>query len=584
VQQVSVDLHLDIVSGICDRLGKMGKTVLQRATALAGVDSAALAPARRFSTHLDSFSDRVVGNSQNGAGYFFRGAFMDYLRFAKGKLKEFRKRDAAERAAWPPEWKAAWSEEAKSIEAEDGQSREQAERIAQDWATLGALLGSSPDSWSRKSTILLLPSSRKSDPDEGEFNRLPGIEEPAAPESQQEEGEVRDFENDEAEWDQAAMERLLGSEESFAPESQQEGAEPEAFEGSEAERDDPRMPAGVPQGDSREEAPGEGSVGEAGSSEGPGAGENSPQESASIDSDVNLAMRGRKGPVRGKFRPAYKCFGGKYNIAGWITSFVLPCNYDRYIEPFAGGLSVLMTLPPAAEELAIDRDPEVINLYGVLTRRTDEFIAAINPIPYDQQTFEQYRATEPRDELGRAVRFLVVHRFSRDGLGRDYSESDRLRGKRHTEGPIMGDAAAWRSIKVELPSIAERLRNVTFYDPADLPNPGVALLAHEGRSVEGRRVLVYADPTYLLRTRTAKHTYKYNLTDDDHVELLSTALDLAATGTKFFISGYQSEMYRDLLESAGWLRHEYELANHAGQTRTKQRRVECLWESPNEES
>jgi hypothetical protein len=165
-------------------------------------------------------------------------------------------------------------------------------------------------------------------------------------------------------------------------------------------------------------------------------------------------------------------------------------------------------------------------------------------------------------------------------MGRDFSESYRTRGERHPDGPIMGDAASWRSFKGELPRIADRLRDVTFYDPADLPNPGVALLAHEGASIDGRKVCAYCDPPYLLSTRTAANTYKFNLTDDGHVELLTTALELAATGTKFFISGYRSEMYRDYLESAGWVRHEFEIANHSSQARTKQRRIECLWESP----
>jgi site-specific DNA-adenine methylase len=289
-----------------------------------------------------------------------------------------------------------------------------------------------------------------------------------------------------------------------------------------------------------------------------------------------------KGPIQGKLRPAFKCFGGKYPIASWIASFILPFKYDRYIEPFAGGLSVLLTLPPATEEFVIDRDPEVLNLYGILTRRTDDLITAIEPIPYDFETFDRYRASDPQDELERAIRFLVVNHFSSNGLGRHYAKASRLRGKRHPDGPIMNDASAWRSIKEELREIADRLRNVVFYDPANLPNPGVALLIYEGRSAPDRKVLSYADPTYLLRTRTAKNAYKYNLTDDDHVELLTTALDLVTTGTKFFISGYRSEMYRDLLESAGWVRHEREVPNHAGHGKTKQRRLECLWESPSD--
>lgn len=78
--------------------------------------------------------------------------------------------------------------------------------------------------------------------------------------------------------------------------------------------------------------------------------------------------------------------------------------------------------------------------------------------------------------------------------------------------------------------------------------------------------VVYCDPPYLHSTRTSRHRYKHELTDDQHTQLLTL---LQALPCRVLLSGYPSQLYSDLLK--GWRCESY-------RTRTRGRTLtECLW-------
>jgi DNA adenine methylase len=87
--------------------------------------------------------------------------------------------------------------------------------------------------------------------------------------------------------------------------------------------------------------------------------------------------------------------------------------------------------------------------------------------------------------------------------------------------------------------------------------------------------LTYCDPPYLHATRTHRKAYNREMSDKDHERLLAALLGCKG---RVFISGYDSPLYRRML--VGWKLHTFSMANHAGQGKTKQRRIECLWENP----
>lgn len=79
-------------------------------------------------------------------------------------------------------------------------------------------------------------------------------------------------------------------------------------------------------------------------------------------------------------------------------------------------------------------------------------------------------------------------------------------------------------------------------------------------------VLIYADPPYLLRTRTSRARYNHDYTDDDHTALLEVLLAIDA---HVIISGYPSELYDDMLQ--GWGTMEFQAMTRGGV------RTEKIW-------
>jgi hypothetical protein len=135
---------------------------------------------------------------------------MDYLSFAKDMLDHFRKRDADERAKWPPEWQAAWTETARRIESVQGVSREEAEKVAHIWGVLGTVFGGTPNSSpleirslqdelaASQEHKLSEAASQGFNPSEAEMNQIMGIEDPAPPAPEQARAEPQVFEDPEA--------------------------------------------------------------------------------------------------------------------------------------------------------------------------------------------------------------------------------------------------------------------------------------------------------------------------------------------------------------------------------------------------
>lgn len=218
-------------------------------------------------------------------------------------------------------------------------------------------------------------------------------------------------------------------------------------------------------------------------------------------------------PTARKLRPALKTHGGKSYLARRIVELFPP--HRVYVEPFAGGLSVLLNKPRSAREVAGDLDAELMDFYRVLTKSTAELIDALGPLPYDRDTWMAIRASRPDDELGRAVRTLVVNRWSRGGLGGDFAWSGRLRGGRP------GDLNGWETIQAELPRIAERLRGVELHRGDAVP----LIREHDAPGT-----LFYCDPPYLHATRTARSAYRHELTEADHRRQLGVLCECRGPG------------------------------------------------------
>ncbi len=283
-----------------------------------------------------------------------------------------------------------------------------------------------------------------------------------------------------------------------------------------------------------------------------------------------------------KYRPIVKRHGGKSYLARRIIG-LLP-DHDLYVEPYYGGGSVHLNKPRSRLEVINDLDDDLMNVYRRVAEDPEGFADSL-PLPEPEEI--AYRSLFRRslsslaelrfcadvygmalarpDEM--AVLYLICHRLSRGGMGKDLAWADRRRGKRHAEGATWDLVSSWRSFREMLPALGQRLQGVEMYN-----QPALTLLSALDLSRHGRSALVYLDPPYYPETRTAKKVYEHEMSKEDHWALLDWC---NGAPCHVAISGYANIPYDTALSE--WRRVEFDMPNHSGQGRTKQRRVECLW-------
>ena len=260
-----------------------------------------------------------------------------------------------------------------------------------------------------------------------------------------------------------------------------------------------------------------------------------------------------------------KWHGGKAYLARRIVA-LMP-EHGIYVEPFAGMLSVLLNKPPAAVEYVSDLNPGLVLFWQVMAsaERFPQLLDKLQQYHYDAATFEAAKAfidhpPWPLDRIDRAAyaaNFLAWNRMSRGGLGKDFAWSDRLRGGQP------GDLNAWINCLRNLLYVHERVKDLTIWC-----RPALDMI----RDLDSPATLFYCDPPYLHSTRTTRNAYAHELATEEHAELLAV---LRQCRGAVLLSGYRSDLYDAALHD--WERFEFDMPNHSGQGKTKQRRVECVW-------
>jgi DNA adenine methylase len=227
-------------------------------------------------------------------------------------------------------------------------------------------------------------------------------------------------------------------------------------------------------------------------------------------------------------------FGSKQRIAGWIAAQLPP--HRHYVEPYAGGLSVLLAKAPSAMETVNDLDHELMTFWRVLRDRPAELIRACALTPHSRaELAAAHQPTEDELETARRV-------WCRLAQGR--SGTLRNTGWRHyvaTSGSTIGMPGYMAAYVERLAAAAERLHHVSLECL-----PALDLIAKYGAADD---VLLYVDPPYLGTTRPHSN-YRVEMTgEDEHRQLAAALHDCRAA---VVISGYDSPLYAELYD--GWRR------------------------------
>lgn len=263
--------------------------------------------------------------------------------------------------------------------------------------------------------------------------------------------------------------------------------------------------------------------------------------------------------------PPLKWHGGKHYLAPKIVALMPP--HVHYVEPYAGGLAVLLAKNPEGVS-------EVVNdLNGALTRfwkalqdeaAFERFRRRVECTPFSEAEWESATAAlaeqgQALDDVTFAAAFFIACRQSLAGRCSTFAPLSRTRTRRG----MNEQASAWMNALEGLPAVHRRLRRVVV-----LNRPAVDVL----RSQDGPETLFYLDPPYLHETRASTGQYVHEMTEADHRELLTIIRTLKG---KVMLSGYPSPLYDEAL--AGWARHTFDLPNNAAAGSQKNRETEVVW-------
>lgn len=264
-----------------------------------------------------------------------------------------------------------------------------------------------------------------------------------------------------------------------------------------------------------------------------------------------------------------KWHGGKHYLAPKIVAMMPP--HIHYVEPFAGGLSVLLAKDPeGVSEVVNDLNRNLASFWQVLRcdMRFKEFVAIINACPFSEQLFqdalevlETNRHIRLSPPVDLAVAFFVACRQSLAGRMKSFAPLSRTRTRRG----MNEQTSAWINAIDGLPEVHARLRRVVV-----LNRNALDVIRQE----DGPDTLFYLDPPYLHETRQSTKDYEHEMTAEKHTDLCTV---IRKCKGMVMISGYPSSLYKFQLEDMGWHRTDFDLPNNSAGGKQKRRMTECVW-------
>lgn len=252
------------------------------------------------------------------------------------------------------------------------------------------------------------------------------------------------------------------------------------------------------------------------------------------------------------YRSVLKYPGSKWRIAEWIVS-QMP-EHHSYLEPFFGSGAVLFTKAPSNIETINDLDNRVYSLFKAIRENPEELAKRVALTPYSRYEYENSFNIEPTTCIDKAMQLLIQcwqgHAFRTNGCKNGWKNDVQGREKSYA-------VYNWCRLPKWIMDAAERLKYVQIENM-----PAIELI----KRFRYPNVLIYADPPYLLDTRSGKQ-YAHEMDEEEHQELLETLMQHPGP---VIISGYASDMYDETLK--GWYKKEQRSNAEGGATR-----IEVLW-------
>ena len=260
--------------------------------------------------------------------------------------------------------------------------------------------------------------------------------------------------------------------------------------------------------------------------------------------------------ARQALKPPFGYYGGKTHLAPKIAALLPP--HDHYVEPFAGGLSVLLAKEPSLAETVNDLDGDLVTFWRVLRDQPEELerVCSLTPHSVDELVLAIDRNGVPDLEVARRV-FVVLTQGRDHSLKTPRASNWRRTVKAARVGPLPNELSRQAA---RISSAAERMIGVSIEN-----DDAINIIRRYGREPS---VCIYADPPYLGETR-GDGGYGIDQKEEEFHREFAAACKEAKSSV--VISGYDSALYAELF--AGWERMEMTTLP----TQSNDRKMEVLW-------
>ncbi len=230
----------------------------------------------------------------------------------------------------------------------------------------------------------------------------------------------------------------------------------------------------------------------------------------------------------------------------------------RFIEPFAGSLTVLLNVP-LVPSVVCDKNAVLMNFYSALRSRGRAFVDSLEPLfapsGNTREVFDHLRAefNASTDPERRAQLFFYLNKHAFNGLYRENSKG--------IFNVPFGRFSFVSFARDELLHLAERLKSVTLAPAGDFE-----VLLDDAKAGD----IVYCDPAYVPLSDTANFaSYGADGFDfADQLRLAQAAVRAADRGATVVISNHDTELSRELYARAEL--HQFDIwrsISRAGATR-----------------
>lgn len=269
-------------------------------------------------------------------------------------------------------------------------------------------------------------------------------------------------------------------------------------------------------------------------------------------------------------RPPLRYHGGKWRMADKIIP-LFP-KHTTYVEPFGGGASILLRKSRSKNEIYNDLDGDIVNVFRVMQDKTlaQELRDKLIYTPYSREELMLAWVDTENNPVEQARRCLIRSHMGFGSAGATKGRTG-FRGFDCYEESYSAPANQWSDLPMYLDKYTERLRGVVLENSCALKTI---------EKTNYKNTLLYVDPPYVMETRSSmkggQSYYRYEMSDNEHEKLLNT---LNGSEHMVVLSGYQSELYMDLL-STDWECYKFEARASRGHRGTVNR-TECVWVKPN---